>query len=177
MARTDGRRRRPHAVDGSTPGGLRPVALGACARVTAAIDLPYAIDDVFRVATRVEDMPRWLPEVVDAELLDPALVAGQPDPPAPRAGHRERGDHRHRGGAAAARRVLEIAGSGGPLSVKVWTVLEPRGPAATRVSLELELSTPPFLGFIAKEAERRINAELPASLERFRALMEDDQTG
>ena len=52
-----------------------------------------------------------------------------------------------------------------------------RDPAATRVSLELELSTPPFLGFIAKEAERRINAELPASLERFRTLMEDDQAG
>jgi hypothetical protein len=72
--------------------------------------------------------------------------------------------------------LLEITGSGGPLSIKVWTVLEPRG-TATRVSLELELSTPPFLGFIAKEAERRINAELPASLERFRSLMEADQAG
>ena len=56
-------------------------------------------------------------------------------------------------------------------------MLAPQGPGATRVSLELELSTPPFLGFIAKEAERRIHAELPASLERFRALMEADQAG
>jgi uncharacterized protein YndB with AHSA1/START domain len=145
-------------------------------RVTASIDLPYAADDIFRVATRVEDMPRWLPEVVDAELLDPALVAG--------ARIRLRlgpgtGNAEITGTVAELRppTLIEIAGSGGPLSVKVWTVLEPRGPAATRVSLELELSTPPFLGFIAKEAERRINAELPASLERFRTLMADDQAG
>jgi hypothetical protein len=45
------------------------------------------------------------------------------------------------------------------------------------VSLQVELSAPPFLGFIAKEVERRIHAELPASLERFRALMEADQAG
>jgi uncharacterized protein YndB with AHSA1/START domain len=144
-------------------------------KVTAAIELPYAIDDVFRVATRVEDMPRWLPEVVAAELLDPALVAG--------ARIRLRlgpgtGNAEITGTIAELRppTLLEITGSGGPLSIKVWTVLEPRG-TATRVSLELELSTPPFLGFIAKEAERRINAELPASLERFRSLMEADQAG
>jgi hypothetical protein len=145
-------------------------------KVAAAIDLPYAIDDIFRVATRVENMPRWLPEVVDAELLDETLVAG--------ARIRLRlgpgtGNAEITGTVAELRppRLIEIAGSGGPLSVKVWTVLEPTGPGATRVSLELELSAPPFLGFIAKEAERRVHAELPAALERFRTLMEDDQAG
>lgn len=140
-------------------------------RVTAAIDLPFAADRVWRVATRVEDMPRWLPEVVEAELLDPWL----------RDGSRIRlrmgpgtGNAEITGTVVAYREPesLEIAGSGGPLGVKVWTVLKVVGPDATRVSLEIEISTPPFLGFIGKEAERRINAELPASLERFRALME-----
>jgi uncharacterized protein YndB with AHSA1/START domain len=140
-------------------------------RVTAAIDLPYAAERIWRVATRVEDMPRWLPEVVEAELLDPALVAGS----------RIRlrlgpgtGNAEITGTVAALRRpeAFEIAGSGGPLGVKVWTRLTSTGPDATRVSLELEISTPPFLGFIAREAERRIDAELPASLERFRALMD-----
>jgi hypothetical protein len=141
------------------------------ARVTASIDLPFPAERVWRVATRVEAMPGWLPEVVEAELLDPHLAAGS--------------RIRLRLGPAAANaeitgtiaeldapRILEIAGHGGPLSVQVWTVLAPIGPDSTRVSLELALSTPPFLGFIAKEAERRINAELPASLERFRALLE-----
>ena len=128
--------------------------------VTAAIDLSYAIDDLFRVATRVQDMPRWLPEVVAAELLDPALVAG--------ARIRLRlgpgtGNAEITGTIADLRppALLEISGSGGPLSIKVWTVLEPRGPAATRVSLELELSTPPFLGFIAKEAGGRSTRSCP----------------
>ena len=35
------------------------------------------------------------------------------------------------------------------------------------MSLELEISTPPFLGFLAKEAGRRVNAALPAGLGRF----------
>jgi uncharacterized protein YndB with AHSA1/START domain len=141
------------------------------ARITASIDLPHRPDRVWRVATRVADMPRWLPEVVEAELLDPVLASGS--------------RIRLRLGPAAANaeitgtiaeldppRVLEISGHGGPLGIQVWTKLAPIGADATRVSLELALSTPPFLGFIAKEAERRINAELPASLERFRALLE-----
>jgi uncharacterized membrane protein len=140
-------------------------------RVTAAIDLPFAADRVWRVATRIEDMPRWLLEVAEAELLDPVL----------REGSRIRlrlgpatGNAEITGTVVTCREpeALEIAGSGGPLGVKVWTLLEPVGPASTRVSLKVEISTPPFLGFIAKEAERRINAELPASLERFRALLE-----
>jgi uncharacterized membrane protein len=140
-------------------------------RVSAALELPYPADRVFRVATRIGDLPRWMPEVVSAELLDPALAPGS----------------RIRlklgpatGGAEItgtvqelrAPQLLSIAGSGGPLAVKVLVRLTAPDPAATRVTLEIELSTPPFLGFIAKEAERRIQAELPASLERFRALME-----
>ena len=42
----------------------------------------------------------------------------------------------------------------------------------TEATVDVELTTPPFLGFIAREAERRIQAELPASMERFRALMD-----
>jgi hypothetical protein len=34
------------------------------------------------------------------------------------------------------------------------------------------IGAPPLLGFIGREAERRINAELPASLERLRTLVE-----
>ncbi len=97
-------------------------------KVTAAIELPYAVDDVFRVATRVEDMPRWLPEVVAAELLDPALVAG--------ARIRLRlgpgtGNAEITGTIAELRppTLLEITGSGGPLSVKVRDHLEPQGPS------------------------------------------------
>ena len=141
--------------------------------ITAAVELPYPIKDVFRVATRIPDLPRWLPEVVAAELLDPTL----------RAGSRVRlklGPAT--GGAEITGTVSEltepsklvIAGSGGPLQVQVRTRLESLGDASTRITLELDLSTPPFLGFIAKEAERRIQAELPASMARFRALMDDE---
>ena len=141
--------------------------------ITTAVELPYPIADVFRVATRIPDLPRWLPEVVSAELLDLSLHVGS----------------RVRlklgpatGGAEITGTITElvepsmlaIAGSGGPLQVKVRTRLDALGDASTRITLELDLATPPFLGFIAKEAERRIAAELPASMERFRALMDDE---
>ena len=141
------------------------------ATITAAVELPHPVEDVFRVATRIPDLPRWLPEVVAAELLDPELAVGS----------------RVRlklgpatGGAEITGTVKElmepstlvIAGFGGPLRVRVQTRLEALGDATTRITLELDLSAPPFLGFIAKEAERRIVAELPGAMERLRALMD-----
>jgi uncharacterized protein YndB with AHSA1/START domain len=142
--------------------------------VSAKLELPYPADLVFRVATRIPDLPRWMPEVVDAELLDDALATGS----------------RIRlrlgpatGGAEITGTVdelrppelLAISGHGGPLGVKVRVALLATGPSTTLVKLEVDLATPPFLGFIAKEAERRIQAELPASMERFRVLVEDER--
>jgi hypothetical protein len=140
-------------------------------QVSAALELPYPVDQVFRVATRVPDLPRWLPEVAAAELLDPELAVGS------------RIKLRMGQGAAGAEitgtvtelrapEQLSISGAGGPLTVKVRVHLDQEGPALTRISLEIDLATPPFLGFIAKEAERRIQAELPSSLARFRALLD-----
>jgi uncharacterized protein YndB with AHSA1/START domain len=138
---------------------------------TASVDLPYPAATVFAVATRVDDLPRWLPEVVEATLLDPTMAVGS------------RVQLRLSQAAAGAvilgvvdelqapERIL-ISGSGGPVGVVVRVTLVATTPASTNVRLALELKTPAFLGFIAKEAERRIQAELPASLERFRALVD-----
>jgi uncharacterized membrane protein len=139
--------------------------------VSTSIDLDYPADLVFRVATRIPDLPRWMPEVASAELMDPELAVGS----------RVRlrlgpgtGNAEITGTVEAFRvpELLEISGSGGPLGVRVRTELRATGPLATKVSLRVDISTPPFLGFIAKEAERRIHAELPASMERLRALLE-----
>ncbi len=142
-------------------------------RVGASLELPYPAARVFAVATRVDDLPRWLPEVVSASLQDRPLATGSRV-------------HLKLSGAAGGAEVtgtvrqlrppsiLVIAGSGGPLSVEVRTRLDPAGDdgESTRIALEIDLSTSPLLGFIAREAERRINAELPAALQRFRALVE-----
>jgi uncharacterized protein YndB with AHSA1/START domain len=141
------------------------------ARVTAAVELPYPVERVFRVATRIPDLPRWLPEVEAAQLLDPALAVGS----------RVRLKLGSAAGGAeitgtvrelSAPTTLLIAGSGGPLEVRVRTRLEALGDSTTRITVELDLAAPPFLGFIVKEAERRIGAGLPGALERFRALMD-----
>jgi uncharacterized protein YndB with AHSA1/START domain len=142
-------------------------------RVGASLELPYPPDRVFRVATRIEDLPRWLPEVVEATLLDAPLAAGS--------------RVRLRLGAAAAGAevegavrelhppsLLSIAGSGGPLKIEVRTRLSHVGAGSTRIALEIHVTTSPMLGFIGREAERRINAGLPGALERFRALVEAD---
>ncbi len=142
-------------------------------RVGASLELPFPAERVFVVATRVDDLPRWLPEVVAASLQDPPLATGS------------RVRLKLSGAAAGAEvtgtvrqfrppSMLVIAGSGGPLSVEVRTRLDPVGDdgASTRIALEIDLSTSPLLGFIAREAERRINAELPAALQRFRELVE-----
>jgi uncharacterized protein YndB with AHSA1/START domain len=140
-------------------------------KVGASLELPYPPERVFRVATRIADLPRWLPEVVEAELLDEPLAPGS----------------RVRlrlgpavGGAEVAGTVrqlrspsiLVIGGASGPLSIEARTRLDETPKGTTRIVLEIELTTSPMLGFIAREAERRINAELAPSLARFRALMD-----
>jgi hypothetical protein len=139
-------------------------------KVGASLQLPYPPEVVYRVATRIPDLPKWLPEVVDAELLDETLALGS--------------RVRLRMGPAAGGvevtgtvkqlrppTITAIGGSAGPLSIDVRTRLESVG-TGTRVVLEIEVGSPPLLGVIAREAARRINAELPAALERFKALVE-----
>jgi uncharacterized protein YndB with AHSA1/START domain len=139
-------------------------------KVSAAIRLDAPAATVWRVATRIADLPRWLPEVASAQLLDADLATGSRVRllMTPAVGNAEI--------VGTVKQLhppthLGIGGSAGPLSVDVRTRLEPDGQAATRVVLEIAVGAPPLLGFIAREAERRINGELPASLERFRALV------
>lgn len=144
-------------------------------RVGASLQIPYPAETVFDVATRVDDLPRWLPEVAAAQLLDPTMTIGS--------------RIRLRMGPAAggtelvgtvkqfrAPTILAIGGSAGPLTIDVRTRLDPVTPDATRIVLEIEISAAPLLGFVAREAERRINAELMGSLERLRALIQEEQS-
>ena len=140
-------------------------------RVTAAVELPHPIELVFRVATRVSDLPKWLPEVADAELLAPTMAVGS--------GIRLKmgpgaGGMVITGSVKGYRppELLELAGKGGPIGFDVKTTLTSTGPATTRISLQLEISTPPFLGFIGREAEIRIGEAMPGSLARLRALLD-----
>jgi hypothetical protein len=146
------------------------------ARLTSTIDVPHPAALVFRVATRIPDLPRWLPEVVSAELLDPELVAGARVllRLGPATGNAQLTGVVERVEAPS---LLEIRGSGGPLTIAVRTALAATGPASTRAVLDLEITAPPLLGFIVNEVERRIGAELPASLERLRALLDAEAAG
>jgi hypothetical protein len=145
-------------------------------RVGASLQVPYPAEAVFRVATRVEALPLWLPEVVAAERLDPTFTVGsrirlKMGPAA--AGAELIGTVRQ----MRAPSILAIGGSAGPLTVDVRTRLDAVAADATRIVLEIEITASPLLGFIAREAERRINAELMGSLERLRALIEADIAG
>jgi uncharacterized protein YndB with AHSA1/START domain len=145
-------------------------------RVGASLQLPYPPDRVFDAAARIDDLPRWLPEVTDATLLDPPLAPGSRirlQLSAAAAGASVEGTVRQLRPPS----IFAIGGSGGPLTVEVRTRLDAVGEEATRISLEIDLSAPPLLGFVAREAERRINAELPAALQRLRALIEADSDG
>ena len=139
-------------------------------RVGASLQVPYPAEVVFDVATLVELLPSWLPEVSDAELLEPELTIGI----------RIRlrmvaaaGGAELIGTVRQLRRpsILAINGSAGPLTIDVRTRLDPVGSEATRIVLEIKVTASPLLGFLAREAERRINAELMGSLERLRALI------
>lgn len=140
-------------------------------RVSASLQLNYPTEVVFEVATRIGDLRNWLPEVVDARLLDPTMTQGSRVwlRMGPATGNAEiTGSVKQYRPPTA----LAIGGSAGPLTIDVRTRLEQIDAAKTRIFLEIEVHAPPLLGFIAREAERRINAELYPSLERLKALVE-----
>ena len=106
----------------------RPHRARLMGKVGASLQLAYPAETVYRVATRIEDLPRWLPEVVGAELLDSTLAVGsrvrlQMGPAA--------------GGAVVTGTVKQlrppsivaIGGSAGPLSIDVRTRLDAAGPS------------------------------------------------
>ena len=140
-------------------------------RISASVALPYPPERVWRVATRVEDLPKWMPEVVGAELLDTPLAVGS------------RAKLRLSAAAAGAEVTaavteltpptrLVLTGAGGPLGVAVRVSLRAAAGGGSEATVEVDLNTPPFLGFIAREAEQRLGAGLPGALERLRALIE-----
>lgn len=140
-------------------------------RISASAALPYPPERVWRVATRVEDLPKWMPEVVGAERLDPQLAVGS------------RARLRLSAAAAGAEVTaavteleaptrLVMAGSGGPLGVVMRVALRSSGGGGSEATVEVDLDAPPFLGFIAREVERRLEAGLPDSLGRLQALIE-----
>lgn len=139
-------------------------------RIGATVVLPYPPELVFRVATRIEDLPRWMPEVAGAELLDAPLAIDS------------RAKLRLSAAAAGAEvaakvtelepgRRLVMKGSGGPLGVEVRVDLHETA-LGTEATVTVKIATPPFLGFIANEVERRLDAGLPGALERLGALIE-----
>ncbi len=139
--------------------------------ISASVVLPYPPGRVWRVATRVEDLPKWMPEIVGAELLDAPLAVGS------------RARLRLSAAAAGAEVAVSVtqlvpasrlvmAGSGGPMGVTVRVALSETAPGDTQATVEVDLQTPPFLGFLAREAESRLQAGLPGALERLRALIE-----
>jgi carbon monoxide dehydrogenase subunit G len=139
-------------------------------RVTRSLEIARPIDLVFRVISRVEELPRWLPEVSEASRIDPELGPGS------RVSLRlgpAGGGTRITGTVTAWAPPGEFAvgGSGGPLRIRVQALLTPAGDG-TAVQVAIDIEAAPMLAFIVREAERRIGAELPAALERLRALAE-----
>lgn len=139
-------------------------------RIGASAVLPHPPELVWRVATRIEDLPRWMPDVAEAELLDAPLRVGSRARlrlSAAAAGAEVRATVRR----CSPPSLLELAGSGGPLGVVVRVSLRELEPGA-EASVEVDLDTPPLLGFVSGEVERRLRAGLPGALERLRALIE-----
>jgi uncharacterized protein YndB with AHSA1/START domain len=139
-------------------------------RTTSTIAIARPIEVVFRVVSRVDDFPAWMPQVSEAALLDPKLETGSRirlrlGPPG--------------GGTAVTGtitaleppHILAVGGSGGPLRIAVQAVLAAID-GETRIDLAIDVEASPLLGFIVREADQRISAELPAALDRLRALAE-----
>jgi carbon monoxide dehydrogenase subunit G len=143
-------------------------------RVAREIDVDRPAAEVFERLTRIEDLPRWQPAIVEAALTsDGPIDAGSTlRIVAVAAGQRTEAI----GTVTEFRRpeVIGIEAAAGPADVTARVAVEATGERSSRVSIETEIRLGGMLRFVEGMARSRIEAEAPAAAAAVKEWLEAD---
>jgi carbon monoxide dehydrogenase subunit G len=144
-------------------------------RVEREIDVARSASEVFERLTRIEDLPRWQPAIVEARLTSPGplgvgsrvriVVSTAP-------GRREEAEGTVTEFASPER--IGIAATAGPADIAARVVITPVGESACRVGLATTIKLGGLLRFVEGMARSKIEAEAPAAAAAFKEWLESD---
>lgn len=143
-------------------------------RVARDIDVDRPAAEVFERLTRIEDLPRWQPAIVEAALTsDGPIAAGSTlRIVAVAAGQRTEAVGTVTEFSRPERIGLEA--SAGPADVSARVAVAATGERSSRVSIETEIRLGGMLRFVEGMARSRIEAEAPAAAAAVKVWLESD---
>jgi carbon monoxide dehydrogenase subunit G len=143
-------------------------------RVAREIDVDRPAAEVFERLTRIEDLPRWQPAIVEAALTSPgpidagstlrivAVAAGQRTEALGTVTEFVRPDR------------IGLEAAAGPAEVTARVAVAATGERSSRVSIETEIRLGGMLRFVEGMARSRIEAEAPAAAAAVKEWLETD---
>jgi carbon monoxide dehydrogenase subunit G len=143
-------------------------------RVEREIDVARSAGEVFERLTRIEDLPRWQPAIVEAALTTPgpidvgstvrivAVAGGKRTEAIGTVTEFERP------------RLLGLDAASGPANVTARVTVTPLGAGACRVRLETAITLGGMLRFVEGMARSRIEKEAPTAAAAVKEWLESD---
>jgi uncharacterized protein YndB with AHSA1/START domain len=143
-------------------------------RVEREIEVARSAADVFERLTRIEDLPRWQPAIVEARLTSPGPIgAGSTVRIVAEAG----GQRTEAAGTItefARPELIGLTAKAGPADITARVAVTPLTDASCRVRLETTIKLGGMLRFVEGMARGRIEAEAPAAAAAVKEWLESE---
>jgi carbon monoxide dehydrogenase subunit G len=143
-------------------------------RVAREIDVDRPAAEVFERLTRIEDLPRWQPAIVEAEVTSngPIQAGSTLRIVAEAAGQRTEAVGTITEFARPER--IGIQAKAGPADVAAKVSITPTGEHTSSIAIETEIRLGGMLRFVEGMARSRIEAEAPAAAAAIKEWLESE---
>jgi hypothetical protein len=143
-------------------------------RVDREIDVARPAEAVFERLTRIEDLPRWQPAIIEAALTSPGpmdvgsairIVVSAAGQRTEAIGTVTEFERPH---------LIALAATAGPAEIAARVGVAPVSDASCRVSIETTIVLGGMLRFVEGMARSRVEAEAPAAAAAAKEWLESD---
>jgi uncharacterized protein YndB with AHSA1/START domain len=143
-------------------------------RVEREIEVDRSAAEVFERLTRIEDLPRWQPAIIEARLTSPGPIGAGSTARivAEAAGQRTEADGTVTEFVRPGR--IGLTAKAGPADIAARVVITPLTETSCRVGFETTIKLGGMLRFVEGMARSRIDAEAPAAAAAIKEWLESE---
>ena len=143
-------------------------------RVDREIDVDRGAAEVFDRLTQIENLPRWQPAIVEAELTSPGPMGPGSTVRVVALAGSQRTEATGTISEFVRPEVIALTASTGPADVTARVVITPLSDTSCRLSLGTTIKLGGLLRFVEGMARSRIEAETPAAAAAVKEWLESE---
>lgn len=143
-------------------------------RVDREIDVDRSAAEVFERLTRIEDLPRWQPAIVEATLTSPGPIDVGSKVRVVAVAGGQRTEAEGLVTEFVRPKAIGLTAKAGPADVTARVVVTPISEASCRVALGTTIVLGGMLRFVEGMARSRIEAEAPAAAAAVKEWLESE---